>query len=112
MDRDAHPNADRDTHNARCSNPDRDTRAGEGGLVKPQRSSVRLTEEQQMILGLVLVVLLAISMLYCLGFASLLLRETWQDALPSWNDTSLPEEIMEQTLTPIIEPTDALPMLR
>ena len=68
--------------------------------------NIRITEEQQLVLGLLLVILLAVSMLYCLGFASLTLRQIWEQAPLPWDDTNSPEEIMEATPTPLpVEPT-------
>jgi hypothetical protein len=60
----------------------------------------RLTDEQLMILGLLLVVLLAVSMLYCLGFASLAVREVWQQAPQPLNGTATAE-------APLVEPPSA-----
>jgi hypothetical protein len=63
------------------------------------RFSSRLSEEQLLILGLLLVVLLAFSMLYCLGFASLAIRENWQRAPLPWNGTTPVEELPSSTPT-------------
>jgi hypothetical protein len=60
--------------------------------VKRRRPTIRLSEEQQLILALLLVLLVAISMLYCLGFASLAVRETWESAPLPWNDSGPSEE--------------------
>jgi hypothetical protein len=68
------------------------------------RSSSRLTDEQLVILGLLLVVLLAVSMLYCLGFASLAVRDNWQRAPLPWSETTPADEIPEGILT--MEPED------
>ncbi len=78
--------------------------------MKPKRFKVRLSAEQQLILSLVLVILLAISILYCLGFASIVLRQTWENAPLPRNDTGLPEESMELPLTSPIEPTGVVPL--
>jgi hypothetical protein len=52
---------------------------------------VELTEEQQLALAVLVVILVAISMLYCLGLASLALRDSWEELPLPWNGTSLPE---------------------
>ena len=72
-----------------------------GGDKRPGFPS-NLTDEQLLILGLLLVVLLAISMLYCLGFASLAIRENWQRAPLPWNGTTPAEELLNDNLT--VEP--------
>jgi hypothetical protein len=59
--------------------------------VKRRRFHVELSEEQQLALTILLVILVVISMLYCLGFASLALRDTWEDLHLPWNETSLPQ---------------------
>jgi hypothetical protein len=46
--------------------------------VKRPRLNIQLSEEQQLILALLLVVLVAVSVLYCLGFAGLAVRGIWQ----------------------------------
>ena len=53
--------------------------------MKRKRLHIQLTERQQMIIGLVLVILVAISMLYCLGFASLALRQAWESGPLPWS---------------------------
>lgn len=70
-------------------------RSGEKGA----RISSRLSDEQLVILGLLLVVLLAVSMLYCLGFASLAVRENWQRAPLPWNGPTPADELLDDTLT-------------
>ncbi len=64
----------------------------------------KLTDEQLLILGLLLVVLLAISMLYCLGFASLAIRDNWQRAPLPWNGSTPAEELLENL--PLVMPQD------
>ena len=73
--------------------------------MKRQRLSIELSEEQQLILALLVVILVAVSMLYCLGFASVVLRENWVNAPFSLdeNDSSLEEAPMSSE--PIREPT-------
>ncbi len=74
--------------------------------VKRPRLSIQLTEEQQLILGLLLVILLAVSMLYCLGFASLAVREIWEQAPLPGNELNSPEEDLDTTPSPFpTEPT-------
>jgi hypothetical protein len=73
--------------------------------VKKRRAKLQLNDEQQLILGFVLVILLAVSMLYCLGFASIMVRQTWEDApLPGYGTASL-EEGTSVSTTVIAEPT-------
>jgi hypothetical protein len=60
--------------------------------MKRRRRKIEITEEQQMILGILLVILLAISLLYCLGFASLVLRQAWEDGPLPWEGESLNRE--------------------
>lgn len=66
---------------------------------------IQLSEEQQLILGLVLVILVAISLLYCLGFSSIALRQAWENAPLPWTGTEPPPENLEVDATP----TAALP---
>jgi hypothetical protein len=70
--------------------------------VKRRRLNAELTERQHLILALLLVILVAVSMLYCLGFASLAMRQTWEDPSLPWSETSLPEQDME--ITPTVPP--------
>jgi hypothetical protein len=74
--------------------------------VKKKRARFQLSDEQQLIVGFLLVILLAISMLYCLGFASIAVRQTWDSAPLPWNDTSTPEESTGLPSTVIVEPTE------
>jgi hypothetical protein len=55
--------------------------------VKIKRPRRQLSNQQYMILGLLLVILLAVSLLYCLGFASLALLQAWEDAALPWDET-------------------------
>jgi hypothetical protein len=73
--------------------------------VKRRRRKLQLNDQQQLIVGLLLVILVAISLLYCLGFASLALREAWQDAPLPWSGTEPPPENLELGPAPT-----ALPM--
>jgi hypothetical protein len=76
--------------------------------VKRRRLKPQLTERQQLIIGFVLVILVAISMLYCLGLASVALRQAWEQSPLQWNDSEniYPEEILELLPEPIVVPTD------
>jgi hypothetical protein len=75
--------------------------------VKRRRLNVQLTNEQQLIVALLLVILLAISMLYCLGFASLALHQTLEKTILPWNSTSPPGEEIE--IMPGSPPVEATP---
>jgi hypothetical protein len=75
--------------------------------VKRRRLRLQLTDEQQLIVALLLVILLAVSMLYCLGFASLALRQTWENLPLPWNETLQPPQEIE--ITPTLLPDN--PML-
>jgi len=68
--------------------------------VKRGRRRIQLSEEQQLIVGLVLVILVAVSLLYCLGLTSLALRQAWEQAPLPWNATEPPPENLEIDLTP------------
>ena len=81
-------------------------------MKRRQRQRLALTEQQQLVLVVILVVLLATSLLYCLGFASLAVREVWEKIPAPWtNSEPLEEELMPGmgitptlTLTPTIAP--------
>jgi hypothetical protein len=60
--------------------------------VKRRRPRIELTDDQHLFLAILLVILVAVSMLYCLGVGSLMLRDTWQRALPLINGTQVPFE--------------------
>lgn len=79
--------------------------------MKRKRLNLQLTEEQQLIIGIILVVLVAISMLYCLGLASVALHQAWERSPLRWDDTenNYSEEILELTPETIITPTDTVP---
>jgi hypothetical protein len=74
-------------------------------MVKRRRLQVQLTERQLLILALLLVILVAISLLYCLGMASLVLRQAWRDTTLPWNGTNPTEENIE--ITPTLLPLDS-----
>jgi hypothetical protein len=83
----------------------RNSRRHQEDCVKKRRAKLQLNDEQQLILGFVLVILLAISMLYCLGFASIAVRQTWVDApLPEVDTNALDEGTLLPS-TVIVEPT-------
>lgn len=66
---------------------------------------MQLSDRQQLILGLLLVILVAISMLYCLGFASVAVRQVWEKAPPPWDAINGFEESIETLVTTVVEPT-------
>lgn len=74
-----------------------------GHCVRRKRSLPPLSEEQQLILGLVLIILLAISMLYCLGFASVALHRAWENAPLPWEAASPTTETLEAPPNPTLE---------
>jgi len=76
--------------------------------VKQERLNPQLTERQQLIIGFVLVILVAISMLYCLGLASVALRHAWEQSPLQLNDNEnyTFEEILDLIPEPIVVPTD------
>ena len=75
-----------------------------------QEASVRqnrfhLSEKQQLVVGLSLIILLAISMLYCLGFASVALHQVWERIQLPGSETDSVDEMLELTTIPTIEVT-------
>jgi len=78
-----------------------------GAGEKRPRFPSQLSDEQLLILGLLLVVLLAVSMLYCLGFASLAIRDNWQRAPLPWNGTTPLDELLNGS--PTAEPEAGAP---
>mgnify|MGYP001813929169 FL=1 len=78
------------------------------GDVKPRRLNLQLTERQQLIIGFVLVILVAMSMLYCLGFASIALRNAWESGPLPWSESNnYPVESTELPPTLSVEPVDS-----
>ena len=78
------------------------------GDVKPRRLNLQLTERQQLIIGFVLVILVAVSMLYCLGFASVALRNAWESGPLPWSENgNYPAESTPLPPTPAVEPADS-----
>jgi len=59
-------------------------------VKRRRRRGLELTERQQLGLVVVLVVLAAASLLYCLGFAGLAVRQVWEKA--PWTSPESPEE--------------------
>ena len=77
--------------------------------MRRRQGGWNLSEEQQLILGLLLVILVAISLLYCLGFASLVLREAWEKSPLPWSETEPPPENLElEPMAPTL-PTEPSP---
>jgi len=67
------------------------------------KKKFEVSDEQQLLLGLLLALLIAISLLYCLGFASMALRQAWQAMPLPWNEEV--EPILTPTLGPEASPT-------
>lgn len=74
--------------------------------MKGRVSRPALSERQQLILGLVLVILLAISMLYCLGVASMVLRQAWESGPLPWETASPAVDTVEVPSNPTLEVPD------
>ena len=74
-----------------------------------KRIRLQLSEKQQLLAGIVLIVLLAISMLYCLGFASIALHQAWERALQPESETVSVDEMLEPTNPPAIDITATSP---
>jgi hypothetical protein len=62
-----------------------------------------ISDEQQLIVGLLLALLIAISLLYCLGLASLALRQAWQEMPLPWSEEGAPGDELGLTPTPAPE---------
>ena len=76
--------------------------------MKRKHLNLQLTERQQVVIGFVLVILVAISMLYCLGFASVVLRSAWESSPLLWNENNnYPEVSTDPPRTPLVEPADS-----
>jgi len=60
---------------------------------------IQLNDEQQLALAILLVILVAISFLYCLGFASLVLRENWDKAPLPLNGAPPSSELYREGFT-------------
>lgn len=79
--------------------------------MKRWRRGLQLDEGQQLILGLLLVILVAVSLLYCLGFASLAIRDAWENAPLPWSETEPPPENLEGVPTSTVLPAATNPTL-
>ena len=76
--------------------------------MKRKHLSLQLTERQQVLIGFVLVILVAISLLYCLGFASVALRNAWENSPLPWSENNAyPVESTVLPSTPLIELLDS-----
>ena len=76
--------------------------------MKRKRLNLQLTERQQLVIGFVLVILVEISLLYCLVFASVALRQAWESGPLPWGETNnYPEESTVLPPTPLVEPEDS-----
>jgi hypothetical protein len=74
--------------------------------MKRRRPRKSITEEQQVILAVLAIVLLAISMLYCLGFATIIVRQIWEGGPLPRENIDLPQESLDATPTlPTVQPT-------
>ena len=70
--------------------------------MKRRRRWLELTEQQQLVAALLLIILLAGSLLYCLGFASLALRQVTDEMVPVPAESPVwPTEDLELWPTPI-----------
>lgn len=67
-----------------------------------RRRRPEIDERQQLILSILLIIILSISILYCLGIASLVARQTWQDAPLPWSETQQFEEGIDLTVEPLV----------
>ena len=69
--------------------------------MKRPRLRLQMTYRQHLILAVILVVLLTVSLLYCLGFASLTLYHAWENnALPG-NGSGSPVNGLEVPFAPL-----------
>lgn len=75
-------------------------------MKRRRRRGLELTERQQLGLVLVLVVLAAASLLYCVGFAGLTVRQVWEKVPAPWTSP----ESADEELTPPPEITATLPV--
>ncbi|HSR32495.1 MAG TPA: hypothetical protein VLY63_18190 [Anaerolineae bacterium] len=73
--------------------------------MRNRRLNLQLSDRQQLILGILLVILVAISLLYCLGLASVTVRQVWEQAPPPWDAINGSEESIETLATTVVEPT-------
>ncbi|MFN2290552.1 MAG: hypothetical protein ACK2UC_05100 [Anaerolineae bacterium] len=77
--------------------------------MKRRHPRIELTDDQHLFLAILLVILVAVSMLYCLGLGGLMLRDTWQQTLPLIDGTEVPVEELPVAPTllapPVTSPT-------
>ena len=71
--------------------------------MKLKRPRFEINERQQLILGILVIILLAISILYCLGLASLAARQAWQNVPIPWAGSQVPAEEIDLTTFPLPE---------
>jgi hypothetical protein len=71
--------------------------------VKLRRSRFEVNERQQLILGILVIILLSISILYCLGLASLAARQAWENIPAPWAGSQVPVEEIDLTAFPLTE---------
>jgi hypothetical protein len=80
--------------------------------VKRRRLNLQLSDEQYLILALLLVIVLTISLLYCLGFASLALRQVLEGTPTPGNGASITPQTLDLIPTwPASGPTAQPPPL-
>ncbi len=71
--------------------------------MKRRRLRLELSEHQHLLIAVVLVILLAASLLYCVGFASLAVGRVWENmATPTANPEAVEEGI---DLSPVLTTT-------
>ncbi|HFD38919.1 MAG TPA: hypothetical protein ENJ31_03595 [Anaerolineae bacterium] len=76
--------------------------------MKRPRLRLQLTYRQHLALAVILVVLLAVSLLYCLGFASLALHHAWETNQLPGNGGGSPVNGLEMPFAPL-PPATATP---
>jgi hypothetical protein len=70
------------------------------------KKKFEVSDDQQLVLGLLLALLIAISLLYCLGFASMALRQAWQAMPLPWSEEGAPG--LTPTIGPEASPTPSV----
>lgn len=71
--------------------------------MKTKRTRPVRGEHYYLLIAILLVILLASSVLYCLGFGSVLARQVWENLAPSAGMSEPEVDLLE--LTPVITPT-------
>lgn len=71
--------------------------------MKLKRPRIEVNERQQLVLAILVIILLSISILYCLGLASLAVRQAWENAPVPGTSTELPVESIDGTAWPMPE---------